>query len=352
MKKLLTIILLTLCVSGMGQNLKKYKVIDTLIQYDNASIVILKYKSGKITRDTICHPFTLKADTIQIMYVEAGDLPIKDIFSEYIMNSGYGEMEHSPLYYEKNDTLPVSGNGQKVSPCNYKIIDTMITYDDGDIFVYKNSKGKFARDTFLHTSTKCKIINIQTCKMLIQENGNIPILPIESSDTDLFFTEGLKRVEYMESYKHGGWHSDGTRAGVWGMDTTYFPIFIGSVTSTMKITGNMYYNSPVYDTVKALMLVCDTTMFKVILSQKAYWLELNDMARNYLELRYRKVNDTTFVTPEYSEALWMVGYEVTQRYSEYPHITQQIAKHREYLGIDKKPLPKNIVVWMSKQITP
>lgn len=60
MKQLLTALLVMVCLMGAGQKISKnnYGTVDTVIQYNNATVVIYKVKE-KVVRDTIFTSVTI-----------------------------------------------------------------------------------------------------------------------------------------------------------------------------------------------------------------------------------------------------------------------------------------------------
>ena len=85
------------------------------------------------------------------------------------------------------------------------------------------------------------------------------------------------------------------------------------------------------DTIQCTMLVCDTmhyTNYTPSVSQQNYF-------------------------DKSGAAFWVIGYEVREKETDYmmqgsdgePYIRY---KHLVYLDADKKPLSKNIIVWMCK----
>lgn len=127
----------------------------------------------------------------------------------------------------------------------------------------------------------------------------------------------------------------GVGANAQKKDSTFYmtkisPLFLGGSIST----GNAIKYVPVYDTVKVLLLTCDTSSssneyIKIMpVASWRYALEAREVIkRNNAEGQIDPYNKLGFV------------YEEWNQYN-----------HKEYLTLDRKPLPNNIVVWMSKTL--
>ena len=99
---------------------------------------------------------------------------------------------------------------------------------------------------------------------------------------------------------------------------------------------------PVYDTVKVIMLVCDTVLNRPMGSS----------------LNFKNNYEGQFFYYRQPPVYWQFGYSVrekhccvngnTSNYSIYQPVPYYT--HIEYLDDKKKPLSKNIVVWQSKQL--
>lgn len=93
---------------------------------------------------------------------------------------------------------------------------------------------------------------------------------------------------------------------------------------------------PDRDTVKVIMQVSDTV------DNKNYTTSAHN--RNY----FSKAN---FI-------IWVIGYSVRERYNHNQESNgdwncfncEDYMRHSYYLDADKKPLSKNIIVWMSKEL--
>ena len=102
------------------------------------------------------------------------------------------------------------------------------------------------------------------------------------------------------------------------LDTSYHPSF------------RLATRPQVNDTVKCIMLVCDTSVrYSKFASEVAFTLPPKI-------LRYDSIPMSVDNSVE-----WMLGY--------FYHIDRW---HVSYLDENKKPLPKNIIVWMSKNTEP
>lgn len=99
------------------------------------------------------------------------------------------------------------------------------------------------------------------------------------------------------------------------------------------------YNNPVYDTIKVLLLTVDTTYITDAFN-KSYISASGVSAMVWCGYEVREVikrNNAEGIIDPYNA----FGFV----YKEWNHY-----EHKEYLGLDKKPLSKNIVVWMSKTL--
>ena len=113
--------------------------------------------------------------------------------------------------------------------------------------------------------------------------------------------------------------------------------------------------SPIYDTIKVVMLVCDTSHWN--------YVDSGVVNNKFVELA-RSGNRYNY------SVQWQFGYEVKEKIEvgvktfdkdgndwtgsmlivgiAYISVPQYKFKHIEYLGENKKTLSKNIVVWQSK----
>lgn len=160
-------------------------------------------------------------------------------------------------------------------------------------------------------------------------------------------TIDYSKVEYysledtLGKYVH---YKDGTKC----LDTTwkyFIPDTIYLTDSSLLKWGGISFSSaweepaPIYDTVKVIMLVCNTAIDTFQVTP-----QVGGNPYDYLDFDY--------------SVKWQIGYEVIKSiwhrccdpdnkllaapYFEYSHV--------EYLDAIKNPLRKNITVWMSKEL--
>ena len=88
------------------------------------------------------------------------------------------------------------------------------------------------------------------------------------------------------------------------------------------------------DTVKVIMLVCDTSHWN--------WVDSGIVNNKFVELA-RSGNRYNY------SVQWQFGYEVRLKHIDFGMSgSVEYFTHIEYLGENKKTLSKNIVVWQSK----
>lgn len=96
---------------------------------------------------------------------------------------------------------------------------------------------------------------------------------------------------------------------------------------------------PVFDTVSVIMLVSDTAVYESSFSTTISCKEAGcDGKHSALWVHSRQI-----ITPYGSrQTVSIVGYEVHELY-----LLDKIWTHKEYLNEKKRPLDKNIIVWLS-----
>lgn len=109
---------------------------------------------------------------------------------------------------------------------------------------------------------------------------------------------------------------------------------------------------PKTDTVRCLMLVCDTSekysiwpSFEIDTAKTRIYADTSKSLHKDYAAIGKWTNDTT--NRHYlNDVWWQFGYEVR----EYGYMTLWPPKEYTYLDQNKKPLSKSIVVWMTKEI--
>lgn len=115
-----------------------------------------------------------------------------------------------------------------------------------------------------------------------------------------------------------------------------------------------------YDTSKVIMLV--SNVGKIAITEESFQIDWDATKKRLDTLKSDSVSsymmigkfviDTTWVEP-INKVTWQYGYEVkyADGYGEDAMWRREpLTKTVTYLDADKKPLPKNIVVWQTKQL--
>jgi hypothetical protein len=142
-----------------------------------------------------------------------------------------------------------------------------------------------------------------------------------------------------------------TMQGFWNGDTTN-RIFVGNMWHSLTVFDSV---KPVYDTIPVTILYCDTS--RVTLKGWPYFIEDSIATKKYYDTAKNPtgwmvigkwIEDTSYLEPNKS-VYWMKGYEVMEVINS-PSCSKCLPSiiHLIYLDDKRKPLGKNIVVWLSK----
>lgn len=140
------------------------------------------------------------------------------------------------------------------------------------------------------------------------------------------------------------------------IDTTEGGGTVGNFRGYYKGGGNKFllfgYPQPVYDTVPVLLLYSDTARGFSIWGCQHWDTEAMIANRDTLNWTIKTLHrmDTSYYPPN-PNTYWMKGFEVISSiYTPRTSLQWISFTDPEYLDEKRKPLSKNIVVWMSKRI--
>lgn len=114
----------------------------------------------------------------------------------------------------------------------------------------------------------------------------------------------------------------------------------GIVTMPLPITSRVSYKDTIilseYDTVKVVMLVCNIENKYSLINQAQ------------AEGGFRLDSNWTIVTNSLNKDFYECDFDVHWQYGYSVH--QRSSIYVSYLDAEKKEIPKNIIVWMAKEI--
>jgi len=125
---------------------------------------------------------------------------------------------------------------------------------------------------------------------------------------------------------------------------------------TLFVTKGLYSDTTmqpvVFDTVRMIMLVCDTAL----IINSSFVVDSLWQLKDSSDFGMAGHNEIFYLKPD-SKVTWQIGYEVRSKvWKCCKHADQYLDSHYwdyihvKYLDADKQPLNKNIFIWLTKTL--